>query len=69
MIAWMRIPYPRAPAARQQGPLSGKKGDENPMKPRRILSCMMALLLAATMPLTAFAGTYDVAEGSVTVNA
>lgn len=30
---------------------------------------MMALLLAATMPLTAFAGTYDVAEGSVTVNA
>ena len=39
------------------------------MKPRRILSCMMALLLAATMPLTAFAGTYDVAEGSVTVNA
>ena len=39
------------------------------MKPRRILSCMMALLLAATMPLTAFAGTYDVAQGSVTVNA
>ena len=39
------------------------------MKPRRILSCMMALLLAATMPLTAFAGTYDVAKGSVTVNA
>ena len=30
---------------------------------------MMALLLAATMPLTAFAGTYDVAVGSVTVNA
>ena len=30
---------------------------------------MMALLLAATMPLTAFAGTYDVAKGSVTVNA
>ena len=30
---------------------------------------MMALLLAATMPLTAFAGTYDVAQGSVTVNA
>lgn len=30
---------------------------------------MMALLLAATMPLTAFAGTYDVATGSVTVNA
>ena len=30
---------------------------------------MMALLLAATRPLTAFAGTYDVATGSVTVNA
>lgn len=30
---------------------------------------MMALLLAATVPLTAFAGTYDIAQGSVTVNA
>ena len=39
------------------------------MKLRRLLSCILALLLASSLPLTAFAAEYDLAEGSVTVNA
>ena len=39
------------------------------MKMRRLLSCIMALLLAASLPLTAFADEYDLVTGSVTVNA
>lgn len=39
------------------------------MKMRRLCSCMMALLLAASMPLTAFAEDYDLVTGNVTVNA
>lgn len=39
------------------------------MKMRRLLSCMMALLLAVSMPLTAVAEDYDLVIGSVTVNA
>ena len=39
------------------------------MKLRRLLSCMMALLLVSSLPLTAFAAEYDLAQGSVTVNA
>ena len=37
------------------------------MKMRRLLSCMMALLLATTLPLTAFAEPYDLADGSIEV--
>ena len=39
------------------------------MKLRRIVSCMMALLLVAGMPLAAFAEEYDLSVGSVEVNA
>ena len=39
------------------------------MKLRRLLSCILALLLASSLPLTAFAAEYDLAQGSVTVNA
>ena len=39
------------------------------MKLRRFLSCMMALLLVCGLPLAAFADTYDLAEGSITVTA
>ena len=39
------------------------------MKLRRIVSCMMALLLVCSLPLAAFAEEYDLAQGSVTVNA
>ena len=45
------------------------KGDCIPMKLRRFLSCMMALLLVCSLPLSAFAAEYDLAQGSVTVNA
>ena len=39
------------------------------MKLRRFFACMMALLLVCGLPLTAFAAEYDLAQGSVTVNA
>ena len=39
------------------------------MKLRRFLSCMMALLLVCSLPLSAFAAEYDLAQGSVIVNA
>lgn len=45
------------------------KGDCIPMKLRRTLSCMMALLLVCSLPVSALADTYDLAQGSVTVNA
>ena len=35
----------------------------------RILAVLMALLLAVGMPLTALAETYDLNEGSVTIDA
>ena len=39
------------------------------MKLRRLLSCILALLLASSLPLTAFAAEYDLAQGSVKVEA
>ena len=39
------------------------------MKLRRIVSCMMALLLVCSLPVSAFAAEYDLAQGSVIVNA
>ena len=39
------------------------------MKLRRIVSCMMALLLVCSLTVTAFAAEYDLALGSVIVNA
>lgn len=39
------------------------------MKLRRLLSCMMALLLVCGLPLAAFADTYDIAEGSIEISA
>lgn len=39
------------------------------MKLRRILSCMMALLLVCGLPLAAFADTYDIANGSIEISA
>ena len=45
------------------------KGDCIPMKLRRLLSCILALLLASSLPLTAFAAEYDLAQGSVKVEA
>ena len=39
------------------------------MKLRRIVSCMMALLLVAGMPLAAFADTWDLENGDIAVNA
>ena len=39
------------------------------MKLRRIVSCMMALLLVCSLPVSAFAAEYDLALGSVIVNA
>ena len=39
------------------------------MKLRRILSCMMALLLVCSLPLAAFADTYDLANGNVSIEA
>lgn len=39
------------------------------MKLRRLLSCMMALLLVCSLPLSAFAEEYDLSVSSVTVNA
>ena len=39
------------------------------MKLRRTVSCMMALLLVCSLPVSALADTYDLAQGSVTVNA
>lgn len=39
------------------------------MKLRRMVSCMMALLLVCSLPVSAFAAEYDLAQGSVTVNA
>ena len=38
------------------------------MKLRRIVSCMMALLLVCSLPVSAFAAEYDLALGSVIVN-
>lgn len=38
------------------------------MKLRRILSCMMALLLAASMPLAASVVTADISLGDVTIS-
>ena len=39
------------------------------MKLRRILSFMMALLLVCSFPVSVFAAAYDLAQGSVIVNA
>ena len=39
------------------------------MKLRRILACMMALLLVCSLPLAAFAEEYDLANGSISVTA
>ena len=39
------------------------------MKMRRLLSCMMALLLAVSMPLTALADDWYLDEGDITVSA
>ena len=39
------------------------------MKLKRIVSCMMTLLLILGLPVTALAAEYDLAEGSVTVTA
>ena len=39
------------------------------MKLRRMVSCMMALLLVCSLPLAAFAEEYDLANGSITVTA
>ena len=39
------------------------------MKLRRLLSCILALLLASSLPLTAFAETYDLEKGSISVTA
>ena len=39
------------------------------MKLRRILSFMMALLLVCSFPVSVFAAEYDLAQGSVIVNA
>jgi hypothetical protein len=41
----------------------------NYMKTKRILSALMALLLMATLPITAFAEEYNIDEGSITVSA
>ena len=38
------------------------------MKLRRFFACILALLLASSLPLTVFAEEYDLATGSVTVN-
>lgn len=39
------------------------------MKLRRVLSCMMALLLVCSLPVSAFADKWHLDEGSITVNA
>ena len=39
------------------------------MKMRRLCACIMALLLAVSMPLTAVAAEYDLVNGSIEVNA
>ena len=38
------------------------------MKMRRLCAYIMALLLAASMPLTAFAVEADVSQGNVAIN-
>lgn len=45
------------------------KGDCIPMKLRRLLSCILALLLAASLPVSALAAEYDLADGSIKVEA
>ena len=45
------------------------KGDGIPMKLRRFLSAVTALLLVCGMPVSVFAAEYDLAAGSVTVTA
>ena len=45
------------------------KGDIIPMKPRRILSCMMALLLVISLPVSALADTWYLENGDIAVNA
>ena len=44
------------------------KGDTK-MKTKRFVSTLLALLLICGLPLSAFADTYDLAQGSVTVTA
>ncbi len=61
IIAWMLIPY--------SGGLQTMKGDCIPMKLRRILSSMMALLLVCGLPLAAFADTWYLEDGDITINA
>ena len=39
------------------------------MKTKRFVSTLLALLLVCSLPLAAFAEEYDLAQGSVTVNA
>ena len=39
------------------------------MKMRRLLSCIMALLLIISLPVSALADEYDLAQGSVTISA
>ena len=39
------------------------------MKMRRWISTILALLLASSLPLTAFAETYDLEKGSISVTA
>ena len=69
IIAWILIPYSGGPTLCEYGRLETMKGDWIPMKLRRILSSMMALLLVCSLPLAAFADTYDIANGSIEISA
>ena len=69
IIVWILIPYSGGPTLREYGRLETMKGDWIPMKLRRFLSCMMALLLVCGLPLSALAEEYDLAKGSITVTA
>ena len=47
----------------------GPAKEDAPMKTKRFVSTLLALLLICSLPVSAFADTYDIANGSITVNA
>ena len=62
VIAWKFAPNFGAP------PKQFGERKDTLMRMRRLCSCMMALLLAVSLPLTVFAETYDLENGSIIVS-
>ena len=67
-IALGYIPM-QSPTAFPPGTGKGKKESISIMRSKRLVSAAIAVILAVCLPVTAFAQTYDLSKGSITVTA